>query len=90
MTSPLQEAFHAGYIASRDAENPHLATSQVWDAFELGKFYRATARIYEPIHKSHGDTYKGLRSGEVFRFSYDPLRIEPVQDARIEQSGRGR
>jgi hypothetical protein len=86
MPSPLQETFHAGYIASKDAENPHLATSQVWDAFELGKFYRATARVYEPIQKSRGDTYKGLRSGETFRFHYSPLRIEVVQ--RIE--GRGR
>jgi len=89
MSSPLQEAFHAGYVASKDAENPHLATSQMWDAFELGKFYRATARVYEPIQKSRGDTYKGLRSGEVFRFHYDPLRIEPVKDVRREL-GRGR
>ena len=86
MSLPLQEAFHAGYIAASDAENPHIATSQVWDAFELGKFYRATVRVYEPIQKSRGDTYKGLRSGETFRFHYRPLRIEVVQ--RVE--GRGR
>jgi hypothetical protein len=49
-------------------------------------FYRATARVYEPIQKSRGDTYKGLRSGEVFRLHYSPLRIEAVQRAE----GRGR
>jgi hypothetical protein len=86
MSSPIQEAFHAGYVASKDAENPHLATSQMWDAFELGKFYRATARVYEPIQKSRGDTYKGLRSLEVFQLHYNPLRIEVMQ--RVE--GRGR
>jgi len=86
MSSSLQEAFHAGYIGARDAENPHFATSQMWDAFELGKFYRGTARVYEPIQKSRGDTYKGLRRGEVFQFHYDPLRIEVMQ--RVE--GRGR
>jgi hypothetical protein len=86
MSSPIQEAFHAGYVASKDAENPHLATSQVWDAFELGKFYRATARVYEPIQKSRGDTYKGLRSGETFRLHYSPLRIEVMQ--KVEARGR--
>ena len=90
MTSQLQEAFHAGYIASRDERIRTLPPAKCGMRSSLENSTGQQPVSMSPSTKAAGDTYKGLRSGEVFRFSYDPLRIEAVQEARVERSGRSR
>jgi hypothetical protein len=86
MSSPFQDA----YLANLEARNPYVPRTAFYELFELGKHYRQHVKVYEPIHRQGPGQYKGLRSGEVFQFHCDPLRIEAVQDVRLEQSGRGR
>ena len=86
MSNPFQDS----YLAPRDKPNPYAPRTAFYELFELGRYYRQHVKVYEPIHRQGPGLYRGLRSREVFQFHYDPLRIEAVQDARLEQGGRGR
>jgi hypothetical protein len=86
MSNPFQDA----YLSATDARNPYAPRTAFYELFELGRYYRQHVKVYEPIHRQGPGLYKGLRSGEVFQFHYNPLRIEAVQDVRLERSGRGR
>ena len=79
MSEQLQNAFRQGYMAETETDNPYMRTSTLWDAFELGKYFRLTHRGYDLIRKSRGDTYKSGR-GEHFRIHYKPFRIELIED----------
>ena len=74
----MSEPFQDAYLSTLDARNPYEPRTAYFELFALGHYYRQHAKAYEPIHRHGPGLYRGLRSGEVFRFSYDPLCIEAV------------
>ena len=85
----MPNPFHTAYLVPRDRPNPYKPRTEAFELFELGKYYRQHVKDFEGIHRTNG-VYRGTRSEEVFRFNYDTGEIEPVQDVRLERSGRGR
>jgi hypothetical protein len=51
--------------------------------------YRQNVKPFEGVHRENG-VYRSTRSGEAFKYDYTTQSIEPVQDVRLERSGRGR
>ena len=94
----MSEPFQDAYLSTLDARNPYEPRTAYFELFALGHYYRQHAKAYEPIHRHGPGLYRGLRSGEVFSFSYDPLRIEamPAQERQEKPEtsrsaeGRGR
>lgn len=94
MPGPFFKAYHS----PPDAHNPHAPGTASFELFELARYFRAHGEEYEPIHRHGPGLYEGLRNHEVYRFTYDPLRIETVPPHQrqevLEKSrsveGRGR
>jgi hypothetical protein len=87
----MSEPFQDAYLSALDAPNPYEPRTAYFELFELGHYYHQHAKAYEPIHRHGPGLYRGLRSGDVFRFSYDPLRIEAVPaQGRQEKRERSR
>jgi hypothetical protein len=85
----MSNPFHDAYLVPRDRPNPYKPHTEAFELFELGKYYRQHVKDFEGIHRE-GGVYRGTRSGEAFRYDYSTQSIEPVQDVRLERSGRGR
>jgi hypothetical protein len=87
----MSEPFQDAYRSTLDDRNPYEPRTAYFELFALGHYYRQHAKASEPIHRHGPGLYCGLRSGEVFRCSYDPLRIEavPAQE-RQEKRERSR
>ena len=94
----MSEPFQDAYLSAPDDRNPYEPRTAYFELFALGHYYRQHAKAYEPIHRHGPRLYRGLRSGEVFRFRYDPLRIEAVPAPQRQEKrertgsaeGRGR
>ena len=85
MSNPFQTA----NLAPRDRPNPYKPRTEAFVLFELGRYYRQNVKPFEGVHRENG-VYRSTRSGKVFKYDYTTQSIEPVQDVRLERSGRGR
>ena len=87
----MTSSFRQGWLQPPDAKNPFKPHTQAFELFELGRYYRThvPTKPFEGLH-IEGNVYRGTRSGEAFRYDYSTQSIEPVQDVRLERSGRGR
>lgn len=85
----MSNPFHDAYLVPRDRPNPYKPRTEAFELSELGKYYRQHVKDYEGIHRD-GNVYRGTWSGEAFKYDYTTQSIEPVQNVKLERSGRGR
>lgn len=76
--SPHARTLLSGVSCPPDVHNPYAPGMAYFELFELARYFRAHGKEYEPIHRHGPGLYEGLRNHEVYRFTYDPLRIETV------------
>jgi hypothetical protein len=77
----LQAEFRNGHNQASDAPNPHYKTSNAWEAFELGRYFRATGRPYDLVRASRGSSWRGSRD-TLYSFTYakdGTFKIERVR-----------
>lgn len=60
----LRDGFDAG-----DMRNPHLFSSNMWEAFEVGRFMHRTGRHISGLEKGRGYSWKGP-AGSVYKVNY--------------------
>ena len=57
MKLKVLEAYRAGYF-HRGAANPHIWSSTMWEAWEIGKYFQQNGLGYFNIKKAMGSSYK--------------------------------
>lgn len=66
----FNEAFRAGYNAGTQAANPSLHSSNMWEAFELGRWFHHTGRNICDIRKARGYSWHCGNNGFIATFVY--------------------
>ncbi len=68
MTAKVREAFRAGYF-HRGAQNPHIFSSTMWEAWEVGRHYQKEGLGYFNIRKSRASSY-AVEDGKLVSILY--------------------